>query len=924
MERKQIEDLIARYGLKGPLAQELESLSRVDGSAILDSISLSALLGASVRLDDTKDLPAPFDSEQTICEAMERTTVDPTGVVGHARAGSAAGPHDPKGGMGKYGDLGLIGKGGMGVVHRVFDRRLSRRLAMKILYHGGPVADEDEVRFVEEAQVCAQLQHPNIVPVHELGQLEDGRLYFTMKEIHGDTLKEVIRSCRRVSGDNPPDWSLRRMVEAFHRVCETIAYAHSKGVIHRDLKPSNIMLGQFGEVMVLDWGIAKVKGRSDADGVVEAVVSDRVTDGEHLTEAGAIAGTPAYMAPEQARGEIDAIDARTDVYALGAILYEILSGRAPYSGRTFIAIIEKVLTKPPVSIWEASSTTAKGQAPFGNAEPLGLEPGGQALPEELVGICEKAMHREPASRYSGAERLAKAVRGWLDGAKKREEALSLVLQARRKAGERDVLLERASSLRSAASSELEEVSTWQSEDDKVLGWEKEDQARESFRLAERALLEQERLLHAALSHKADLPEAHVDLAAMYRNTHQEAEFNRDAIGAARAEFRLRQHVAGLPPKSELRDSHFAYLKGDGVLSLFTDPAGAEVYIESYSINRRKLVPGRPAYFGTTPLRELPIAMGSYRLRIRKRGCREVLYPVEIGRLEDWSGRRPGGSEAIPLPLPPEGRLPAETCLVPAGWFWCGGDSKALKSMPKTRVWLDSFAIQRFPVSNRDYIAFLDALAADGREEEALRCAPQISEGLERALLYGRTEMGGFKLVPDAQGMLWDLDWPVISVDFASAGAYASWLSSSTGHAWRLPTELEWEKAARGADGRAFPWGDAFEHSWACCWEGQEKPLLAPVDSFPFDESPYGVRGMAGNSIDWTSTLFREEGPRIEGGLAHEPEGAGGTRVCRGGSWCFYERSLRSASRDSNPPEARNSALGIRLCLGLPSKADRSV
>ena len=162
-------------------------------------------------------------------------------------------------------------------------------------------------------------------------------------------------------------------------------------------------------------------------------------------------------------------------------------------------------------------------------------------------------------------------------------------------------------------------------------------------------------------------------------------------------------------------------------------------------------------------------------------------------------------------------------------------------------------------------------------------------------------------------MLWSPDWPVIMVDHGSARAYAAWLAGETGLDWRLPTELEWEKAARGVDGRFFPWGDAFDPSWACCWEGQEKPLLAPVDSFPFDESPYGVRGLAGNSIDWTSTPFRDEGPGIEDGLAHEPtEGEG--MVSKGGSWCFYERSLRAAGRDLNPAGTRNSALGFRLCL----------
>ena len=151
-----------------------------------------------------------------------------------------------------------------------------------------------------------------------------------IEEVHG----AVVNDRWRITSSG---WSFRRLVDAFHDVCSAVAYAHSKGVLHRDLKPENIMLGEYGEVLVVDWGIAKVLGRRDhaaEAGDLDAVSTDRSEAGAHATRMGQVAGTPAYMSPEQARGEIDRLDGRTDVYALGAILYEILTGRTAYEGNS--------------------------------------------------------------------------------------------------------------------------------------------------------------------------------------------------------------------------------------------------------------------------------------------------------------------------------------------------------------------------------------------------------------------------------------------------------------------------------------------------------------------------------------------------------------------------------------------------------------
>jgi serine/threonine-protein kinase len=238
-------------------------------------------------------------------------------------------------GRGSYQILGEIARGGMGVVMKGHDTDLGRDVAMKVLHRD--LAERPEVlqRFVEEAQIGGQLQHPGIVPVYELGLMADERPYFTMKLVKGRTFA-VLLSERKVASDER-----RKLLDVFESVCQTMAYAHSRGVIHRDLKPANVMVGAFGEVQVVDWGLAKVlKSGGTADekrakqsqiSIIETVRSEGSGSGSH-SMSGSVMGTPAYMPPEQARGEVEKLDERSDVFSLGAILCEILTGQPPYVG----------------------------------------------------------------------------------------------------------------------------------------------------------------------------------------------------------------------------------------------------------------------------------------------------------------------------------------------------------------------------------------------------------------------------------------------------------------------------------------------------------------------------------------------------------------------------------------------------------------
>ncbi|MBI4567716.1 MAG: protein kinase, partial [Planctomycetes bacterium] len=228
-----------------------------------------------------------------------------------------------------------IGRGGMGQVLSAVDRDVRRQVAMKLMLGGDEAALR---RFLQEAQVTGQLEHPNIVPLHEIGVSPEGRVFFTMKMVKGDDLAAIVR--RAFTGDHR--FTLSRLVEMYLKVCDAIAFAHSKGVIHRDLKPANIMVGGFGEVLVMDWGLAKVIGQGDpaAEEVVRTIASE---EGLSASIDGDIVGTPSYMPPEQADEERAAdLDERADVYSLGAILYEVLCGRPPFVGDDVWHIISQV------------------------------------------------------------------------------------------------------------------------------------------------------------------------------------------------------------------------------------------------------------------------------------------------------------------------------------------------------------------------------------------------------------------------------------------------------------------------------------------------------------------------------------------------------------------------------------------------------
>lgn len=362
--------------------------------------------------EDLRDLLEPLLSAGVeVGGDIEETLVE---LMPGAELGGTAAPVEL--GSGRYALHGEVARGGMGAILRVWDKDLRRHLAMKIILdHLDPKAKaapgslssrEALRRFLDEAQITGQLDHPGVVPVHELGIDARGRAFFTMQLVRGKTLREVFR----LAWEEKEGWTQARVLELFIKVCDTLAYAHSKGVVHRDIKPSNVMVGKYGQVYVMDWGLAKVLGkegpkeleidRDEPPSVTRIRTQDDAdgsTSGPLLTQDGTVVGTPNYMPPEQALGKVEEIGPTADVYSVGAMLYEFLARTAPYKPR-------EGKISPRQVLWAVA-----------HHEPSSLDTEARSAPRDLIAVCQKAMSRDLRERYAEASALAMDLRAFLDG-----------------------------------------------------------------------------------------------------------------------------------------------------------------------------------------------------------------------------------------------------------------------------------------------------------------------------------------------------------------------------------------------------------------------------------------------------------------------------------------------------------------------------
>lgn len=767
----------------------------------------------------------------------------------------------------------VLGRGGGGLVLRAFDRAIGRSVAMKVLAEpeeGKAHERQTLQRFIAEAQTAGQLEHPNIVPIYDTGVLADGRLYYTMKEVRRHSLREVLQGLRRRDELLSEEYTLTRLLNIFLQVCQAMHFAHARSVVHRDLKPDNIMLGDFGEVLVMDWGLARVGGSE--------VVTDFSLEGGERTSPGRTLGTPAYMPPEQARGELDLVDERSDIYALGAVLYEILTLEPPFVGESPYEVMVQVVddqVMPP-----------RRRAPE------------REVPEDLEEICLRAMASNRYDRFASARGLIQGVELFLEGIRSRE-AFNRCTQANQHAESyfRSVgelrMLERAA--REASSG----VEGWEDIGRKRPMWQLQDDVKDAQQRSAQAFGRAVTAYTEALAHDSQNARARQGLTQLYWSRFQLAESKRQILDQIYFEALLRQYDDG---------TYFPLLEGHGTLTLATFPEGAEVFLQPLQERDRKLHQGPSRYLGRSPLHQERLPMGSYMLTVRREPFKTLAVPVMVGRCRDIN---------LAIDLLTEEQIGEDFVYIPAGECIVGGDDKAFDPMERQEVFLEAFLIARYPVTFRDYLEFVnDSWRAD--PSEARRLLPR-TRGAEGALARFDPELGMYvpdsviiegsarDRYPEGKGVEWDL--PIVGVSFDDAVAYILWRSRRDRTRYRLPTEREWEKAARGVDGRVFPWGEHFDPTF--CKMLQSRPEHAqpePVGIFKHDRSPFGVRDLAGGVREFVADQPSSEQPLLSGES---------TCAVRGGGWNQDIKNCRIASRMRVLRRARNAGIGFRLCKDAP-------
>ncbi len=768
-----------------------------------------------------------------------------------------------------------IGEGGAAVVYRAWDKELNRPVAIKVLREKVVTSELVRARFQREARALAALSHPNIVAVHDVGG-DASRPYLILEYVEGETLREILGARRK---------DLVELVRILEKAARGVAAAHAKGIVHRDLKPANILVTRAGEPRVADFGLAHIV---DAAG--------------DLTKTGAMMGTPMYMAPEQVAGKAKDISARTDVYALGAILYEILAGGPPHTDTSVTSIFASIVNEDPLP-------------------PRKINP---RAPAALEAVALKALDRDPAKRYRTAEDFAddlqrfregEAVEARLPGAgarllkwSKRQPmgaAAAAVLVVLSLAGIGAVAwraadrarLQRAAEAAESAGDWEQAVRLWSQADDRWRAGEAQRRlaaAAEAKRVAgireEARAAERERLGAEDAIRRAQL-EARV--TALYTSCGDRA---------ALAEFHWKLLLEAERDDDEERIAFLeASITASGVAEVAdrlatggdirVDADGADVYIVRYEDDGGRLVAkpysvvfretragpetGDTNRVGRAPVR-IAVPRGSYLLVLRQKGRGEARVPVLVTR---------GADVALAVRMPP---VDDRFVYIAPGPTVRGGDRAAAYPSKREVVDLPGFFIARHEVTIEEYFEFLDALLeAKGRDAAQAR-VPRVAPAEGHIVTVGGT-------VPRPGG---DLKRPVAGISWLDADAYCRWMSARGQGRFRLPTSAEWEKAARGADGRRFPWGNGFDWSWTNGGDERERPEAMGVGSVEADVSPYGVMDLAGNVSEWCDDwidarhLFKH---------------------LKGGSWGVGDVTMfRSASRRFSGPTGVAVWLGFRI------------
>jgi formylglycine-generating enzyme required for sulfatase activity/serine/threonine protein kinase len=781
----------------------------------------------------------------------------------------------------RYEPKGEIASGGQGTILQVWDEDLRRHLAMKVLLGNSDVSERRSTpvdsralaRFLDEAQVTGQLDHPGIVPVHELGVDDAGRVYFTMQLVRGENLRSVFEKVER----GEEGWTLTRVVSVFLKICEAMAYAHAKGVIHRDLKPANIMVGRYGEVFVMDWGLARIVDREDrrdirlqeetATSQIRTERGDLSADSPVVTMDGDVVGTPSYMSPEQALGRLHEMGPHSDVYSVGAMLYHLLARHAPY-------------VKPGMHVSARTVLYRLQEGP-----PDALDERAPDAPAELIAISSRAMEREPLRRYRDTSALAADLSAFLEGrvvsAYETGATAELRKWVRRNRGTAAalaalVVLAIGAGLTFAVveSNRKNEVSAAYTE----LARERDENQALSDVMTSNVLLDEVSLL----------------------------------VPSSAGIERMRRWVERTEDVLSRRDFLRARLLPDAVLWASISRAELEQHLARAD--------------------ELAAVESQVRHRL---AAAESLYARSIEQREnDWLAARAdvrasgayGGLELTPqLGLVPLRKDPGSGL-----WeFW------HVLSGEEPRASTDGYEVT--PESGMVLVLlpggeFVMGSPPDevGHEQDEVQhdvtVAPFFLSKYETTQSQWERTMGAnpsYFRPGEAKGaVVTSLVHPVDSVDCLQAETFATLLDL------RLPTEEEWEFACRAGSDARFHWGpedsdleareNLADQSWSALvaapnlvelgrpapWD-DGYPATSPVGSF--EANAFGLFDMHGNVGEWTSSAYARDYSKVGRGTTQALD-----RVARGGNHHWGPSFARSALRQPVRPANSNRTLGVRL------------
>lgn len=636
---------------------------------------------------------------------------------------------------------------------------------------------------------------------------------------------------------DPERWSLVRLLGLFQRLCAALEYAHDRGLVHLDVKPANIMTGEQGQLYLVDWGLCS-------------------SESEDLRD---MRGTPAYMSPEQALANGKITEA-SDIYSLGCVLYEICCGSRAFPDRTASQVLERVRT---------------GSFDRGD--------NWKTISPELRKLLESALSLNPSARPSARE-LGDGVQRFLEGTaeaeRRREAANEAIRSAVEQLEQRSVLQE--SIRRLTARVEQARPEDWIPVDQRSEFWTLEDELRHAKTEADLAL---ERATSYMLeAHRSGTNDQDVlsSLGEFYWDRFQESEAQGETFQAHFFRGQLRS----------LEDPAYTPLLDSGGTMAVALSCRAPVDLEVWLLRERgpileaaqRVATARIEPFAVRPWVSQELPVGSYELHLRAEGFRSMSVPVAIQR---------GRSEALSIELRRETDIGEGFIWVPGGPCTVGGDDQTFQSLPLQSVYVPDFCIAKYPVTWREYRDYLQSRQDKG--EDVTEWIPKLESDsvptwqvIEGEVTYSSTPA----VVHERR------DWPIFCVTYYQAKEFCRWYAEESGLSVALPTDLEWEKAARGVDRRLFPWGNRFDPS--LCLNGKSTSGRAqpgPVGAYPFDRSPYGVRDLAGGIREWCDSWFDEKN---------------GLRLVRGGSWNFVEIGSHCAYRLGCSPGHFYHFIGFRL------------